>query len=139
MNPRGRPEDVEARLANLPAPARLLFFTQTFGCDTCLPARQVADQIASFSDQITVEEYNLVLDKEKVAEYGIDKVPAIAVVGAEDLGLRYYGVPAGYELGALVDAIELAVGGDPDLSTESVSALAALDRAVNIQVFVTPT
>ena len=105
MTPRGRPEDVEARLANLPAPVRLLFFTQTFGCDTCLPARQVADQIASFSDQITVEEYNLVLDKEKVAEYGIDKVPAIAVVGAEDLDSIYEPIAANPDLRAIVAAL----------------------------------
>ena len=46
------------RLAVLPEPVRLVFFTQTFGCDFCLRARQVIDEIASLSKQIAVEEYN---------------------------------------------------------------------------------
>ena len=133
------PEDVTARLAALPAPVRLVFFTQTFGCDSCLPARQVIDQIASLSDQITVEEYNLVLDKEQVAAFGVDKAPGLAVVGAVDLGLRYYGVPTGYEVESLIDAIELAARGEPHLAHETVEALNALDRDLHLQVFVTPT
>ena len=133
------PEDLTARLAALPAPVRLVFFTQTFGCDSCLPARQVIDQIASLSDQITVEEYNLVLDKEQVAAFGVDKAPGLAVVGAVDLGLRYYGVPTGYEVESLIDAIELAARGEPHLAPETVEALDALDRDLHLQVFVTPT
>jgi alkyl hydroperoxide reductase subunit AhpF len=133
------PQDVAARLAALPAPVRLVFFTQTFGCDPCLPARQVVDQIAGLSEQITVEEYNLVLDKEQVAAFGIDKVPGLAVVGAVDFGIRYYGVPTGYEVGSLIDAIELAATGDHGLAPESVEALAGLDRDLHLQVFVTPT
>ena len=118
---------------------RLVFFTQTFGCDTCVPARQVVDQIASLSDQITVEEYNLILDKAKVAEYGVERAPAIAIVGARDLEIRYCGVPAGYELAAIVDAIMLVAGGETGVSEQSLAALSALDRRVDIQVFVTPT
>ena len=132
-------QDVAARLAVLPAPVRLVFFTQTFGCDSCLPARQVVDQIADLSDQITVEEYNLVLDKEQVAAFGVDKAPALAVVGATDLGMRYYGMPSVYEVESLIDAIELAAGGDPGLAPESVEALTRLHRDLHLQVFVTPT
>ena len=139
MNAFGGPQDVAARLAALPAPVRLVFFTQTFGCETCLPARRVVDQIASLSDRITVEEHNLVLDKDKVAAFGVDKTPAIAVVAAQDLGIRYYGVPAGHEVGSLIEAIELVASGEPELSEDSATALAVLDRAVHLQVFVTPT
>ena len=131
--------DLETHLANLETPVRLVFFIQTFGCDTCLPARQVVDRIASLSDQISVVEHNLVLDKEEVAEFGVDRAPALAVVGKTDLGIRYYGVPAGYELATLVDAVRLAGGGDHGLSAESLARLEALDRPVDIKVFVTPT
>ena len=108
--------DLATRLATLPAAVRLIFFTQTFGCETCLRACQVVTEIASLSEQITVEEYNLVLDKEKVAAFGVDRAPAIAIVGSQDLGLRYYGVPAGYELASLADAILLVASGDPGLA-----------------------
>jgi len=139
MSAFGAPQDIAARLAALPAPVRLVFFTQTFGCETCLPARQVVDQIASLSDRITVEEHSLVLDKDKVVEFGVDKTPAIVVVGEQDFGIRYYGVPVGHEVGSLIEAIDLAANGEPCLSEDSVIALAALDHAVHLQVFVTPT
>ena len=133
------PGDLEARLASLPHPVRLVFFTQTFGCETCLSARQVVDQIAGLSDQITVDEYNLVLDKETVAEYDVDRTPAIAVVGETDLGIRYYGVPSGYEVASLIDAVLLVGGRELGLSEKSLAAIAVLERSVDIKVFVTPT
>ncbi|MCY4120655.1 MAG: hypothetical protein OXG72_07015 [Acidobacteria bacterium] len=118
---------------------RLVFFTQTFGCDPCLPARQAADRIAALSDVVTVEEHNLVLDREQVAEYGVEWAPALAVIGAEDAGMRYYGIPDGYEIESLVDAIEIAAGGGPTLSDDSLDALDTLERDVHLRVFVTPT
>lgn len=135
----GSRSDLEARLARLAHPVRLVFFTQTFGCDTCLSARQVVDQLASLSDKITVEEHNLVLDRETVEDYGVDRAPAIAVVGETDVGIRYYGVPSGYELASLVDAVLVVGTGELGLTDESLAAVAALDRSVDIKVFVTPT
>ena len=79
------------------------------------------------------------LDKEKVAEYGIDKVPAIALAGEHDTGIRFFGAPSGYEFVSLVDAIGLASRGESGLSEESRALVAAVDRPMNIQVFVTPT
>lgn len=131
--------DLQRRLAALPAPVKLVFFTQTFGCDTCLPARQAADGIAALSEQVTVEEHNLVLDHEQVAEYGVEWAPALAVVGAKDARMRYYGVPEGYEIESLVDAIEIAAGSGPTLTDDSLDALDALERDVHLRVFVTPT
>ena len=135
----GSPSELEARLASLPHPVRLVFFTQTFGCDTCLSALQVVDRIASLSDQITVDQHNLVLDKETVAEYDVDRAQTIAVVGDTDLGIRYYGVPSGYEVASLVDAVLLVGRRELGLSDKSLTAIAALDRPVDIKVFVTPT
>ena len=139
MSAYGDPRDLSARLATLTSPVRLVLFTQTFGCETCFEARRTADEIARLSDRISVEEHNLVLDAERVAEYGAERAPGLAIVGEVDLGLRYYGAPAGYEIESLVSAIEIAGGAAPALSDASVEALGALDRPVDIQVFVTPT
>jgi alkyl hydroperoxide reductase subunit AhpF len=131
--------EYEDRLSALGTPVRLVFFSQTFGCDSCLAARQVVDQIARLSDHISVEEHNLILDKEEASAYGIDRAPAIAVVGRSDLGIRYYGVPAGYELATLVDAVALAGTNEPRLSPATLARLETVEQPVDIKVFVTPT
>ena len=135
----GEPVDLEAELANITAPVTLVFFTQTFGCETCLPARQIVDRVASLSDQISVEEFNLVLDTDQVEAYGIQRAPAIAVVGEADTGIRFYGVPDGHELVSLVESILLVASGDAGLSDESQALIAAVEQPIDIQVFVTPT
>ncbi len=138
MNTR-TPADLEAALADLAAPVRLLFFTRTFGCDTCVPARRIVDRVASLSEHVTVDEFNLVLDKDAVQAYGIRRAPAIAVVGEADTGIRFYGVPEGHELISLVDAVLLVASRDSGLSDESRARLAEVDEPLDIQVFVTPT
>ena len=139
MYPPGAANDLQQRLAALSSPVRLIFFTQTFGCDTCLPARQAADRIAALSEMISVEEHNLVLDRERVAEYGVEWAPALAVVGERDAGMRYYGIPDGYEIESLVEAIEIAGGGGGALADDTLDALDTLERDVHLRVFVTPT
>jgi alkyl hydroperoxide reductase subunit AhpF len=135
----GGPGDLEAALANIAAPVKLVFFTQTFGCETCLPARQVVDRVAALSDQISVEEFNLVLDTDQVEAYGVQRAPAVAVVGDADTGIRFYGAPDGHELVSLVESIQLVASGDSGLSDESQTLIAAVDQPIDIQVFVTPT
>ena len=126
--------------AEMTRPVRLLFFTQTLGCDTCLVTRQILDELPPLSDKISIEEVNLVLDKEKVAEYGIDRAPAVALASDEgDSRIRFLGAPSGYEFISLVQAV-LLVGGRPsNLSEASRARLAAVDKAVTINVFTTPT
>ena len=135
----GGPVDLEAALANIAAPVKLVFFTQTFGCETCLPARQVVDRVAALSDHLSVEEFNLVIDTDQVEAYGIRRAPAVAVVGKVDAGIRFYGVPDGHELVSLVESIVLVASGDSGLSDESQALIAAVDEPIDIQVFVTPT
>ena len=133
------PIELEAELANISSPVTLVFFTQTFGCESCLPARQVVNRVASLSDQISVVEFNLVLDTDQVESYGIQRAPAIAIVGETDTGIRFYGVPDGYELVSLVESILLVASGDSGLSDESQALIEAGEEPIDIQVFVTPT
>jgi alkyl hydroperoxide reductase subunit AhpF len=66
--------------------------------------------------------------------------PAISVLPEEeDKGVVYYGLPWGYELASLVGAIREAGRLESSLSAESLERLAALDRDLAIDVFVTPT
>lgn len=130
---------VQEALAGMMSPVRLVFFTQATGCESCALTRQIIDQIVPLSDQLTVEEYNLVLDREQAAQYGVDKAPAIALVGARDPGIRFYGAPAGYEFASLIDAILLVSNDESGFAEQTRALVAAVDAPVDIQVFVTPT
>ena len=74
--------------AEMTRPVRLLFFTQTIGCETCPETRQILDELPVLSDKIAIEELNLVLEGDKAKQYGIDRVPTIAIVGQDDEGER---------------------------------------------------
>jgi glutaredoxin-like protein len=132
-------EQVKQELADLTNPVRLVMFTQTFECEYCEETRQLVEEIAALSDQITAEIYNFVTDKEKAEELGVDKIPAIAIIGATDYGVRFYGIPSGYEFVSLLHAIKAVAAGKPDLSQETLDVLAEISEPVHIQVFVTPT
>ena len=128
------------QLAEMTRPVRVLFFTQTIGCETCLQARQILDELPRLSDKILIEEVNFVLDKDKAAQYGIDRAPAIALASDEgDSRIRFLGAPAGYEFISLVQAV-LLVGGRPStLSDDHRARLAAVDAPLTMHVFTTPT
>jgi glutaredoxin-like protein len=135
-------QTVRMHLAGIADPVRLLFFTQTIGGpETALIAKQVLDEVAGLNDLITLEEVNFILEKDRVAAYGITHVPAIAVLkGDADTRIRFLGAPAGYEFMSLIEAIVLAGGRDSGLSDESKTLIAEhVTEPLDIQVFVTPT
>lgn len=136
--------------AKLTRPVRLLFFTQTLDCETCLQTRRILDELPVLSDQITIDEVNFVLEGDKATRYGIDCVPAIAVTygdategssanGFADSRIRFLGTPAGYEFISLIQAILVAGGAESSLSGASRQRLAAVDQPITLHVFTTPT
>ena len=130
---------VKEQLADLTGPVQMIMFTQEFECEYCAETRQLVEEVAELSDQLTAEIYNFVTDKEKADELGIDKIPAIAIVGAKDYGVRFYGIPAGYEFTSLLHAIQTVASGESELSPEGQQVLAELTEPVHLQVFITPT
>jgi alkyl hydroperoxide reductase subunit AhpF len=71
---------------------------------------------------------------------GFERYPAVSVQPeGRDAGIRYYGLPWGYELGSLIGAVLEAGRPESSLRRESLERLAALDRELAIDVFVTPT
>ncbi len=132
-------QQVKGTLGDLPNPVSLVMFTQEFECQFCRETRQLVEEVADVSDQISTTVYDFVADKEKAEEYGIDKIPAVAVIGEKDYGLRFYGIPSGYEFSSLIESIKLVSAGTPQLSPAGQEFAQSLDDDVHIQVFVTPT
>ena len=136
-------QDVRAFLADMAGKVKIVVFTQEYECPFCGETRQVVEEVAALSDKISQEVHDLQGDKEAATKYNIDKAPAIAILGPDDVdyGLRYYGIPSGYEFSSFLHDIKAAAAG-PDgigLSAATVAALDALPSPVHLQIFVTPT
>ena len=129
-------EEFTKRLKN---PVKLVVFTQTIACDFCEQTEQIAQEIASLSDKITVEVYNFVADKAVADQYGVDKIPATVIEGEQDYGIRFFGIPSGYEFSSLIEDIMMVSSGESGLSEDTKNIIATVKEPVHIQVFVTPT
>jgi glutaredoxin-like protein len=136
------PEEVTQRvrekLRGLTAPVNLVVFTHDSGSSSGEETRMLMTELATTSDQVCVELYDVGVDTAKRDDYGIDKVPATVVEGQKDYGIRFYGLPSGYEFAALLEALRMASSGDSMLATSTREQLKALGKPVHIQVFVTP-
>jgi len=132
-------EAVRKEFEKLADPVKVTIFSQELGGETCQQTERLVKEVIELSDKISVEVLNLVLDREKAQAYGVDRVPAVVVEGAKDYGIRFFGLPAGYEFTNLIDAIVVASTGKPALSQETQAALAGLRSPVHIRVFATPT
>ncbi len=127
------------RLKIMENPVKLVHFTQEIGCRSCPETRRLLQEVAELSDKLSMDVYNFQLDREKVAHYQIDKVPATVIEGVKDYGIRFYGLPSGYEFATLVEDVLAVSQGRSQLSTPTVERLRGIDRSFHLQVFVTPT
>lgn len=99
-----------------------------FAAETERVARELADLSPSVSVRVEEE------------PDGFERYPAVSVQPeGRDVGVRYYGLPWGYELGSLIGAVLEAGRSESSLQPETLERLQALDRDVAIDVFVTPT
>jgi len=129
--------DVFARLAH---PVRLVVFSQALADPVSEQVRVLVEELAALDPRLSAETRSFALDRERATELGIERIPAIAVLGAErDYGLRFYGLPSGYEFGSLVDLVLDVSSGDSGLGEDTRRALARLERDVRVRVFSTPT
>ena len=127
------------RFEKLEKPVRIINFTQEIECHYCRETRMLLEEVAALSDKITLKVYNFQLDKEKSQEFNIDKIPATVVMSDKDVGIRYYGIPSGYEFASLLESIELVSKDVSPLSKDILEKVQKIDKDVHIQVFVTPT
>ncbi len=124
---------------NLEDDVRIIMFTQEVECPFCKQARELAEEVGGLSDKIKVEVYDFVKDSDKAKEYRIDKVPAIAVLGKKDFGMRFYGLAYGYEFKPFTEDITNASKETTNLSEETKKKPASIEKPVHIQVFVSLT
>jgi alkyl hydroperoxide reductase subunit AhpF len=100
--------------------------------DFAAETTRLCGEIAALADDVTVA-----VEEEPA---GFERFPSVSIQpDGEEAGVRYEGLPWGYELSSLVGAIREAGRRESSLKPESLDALARLDRDLRVDVFVTPT
>ena len=131
---------VRREFGRLTGPVKLVVFSQELVAgDLCRQNEQLMKEVAALSDKIAVEVLNPAIERDRAEAYGVEDVPVTVIEGARDYGIRFLGIPSGYEFSNLIDSIIAVSRGEAALADETKASLAALPGDVEIKVFSTPT
>jgi glutaredoxin-like protein len=118
---------------------KIVMFTQENECQQCQITRGLLEEVAALSEKVSLEVRDFQADAELAKKLGVDKIPATLIMGDRDYGIRFYGVPAGYEFNVLIQDI-LDVGKkSPGLDDKTLEVLGTIKKPVHLQVFISPT
>lgn len=126
-------------LKTLKEPVQILFFTQQFECNTCRNTHEFLEELTALSDKLSLVVKDFVKDSALAKQYGVDKIPAILILPQDqrDTGLKFYGVPGGYEINSFIKALQEVSGSPEKLPDDVLQRIRAIDKEVHIQVFIT--
>ena len=136
-------QELRKEFATLTRPVKLVLFTRENECEYCHDTRLILEEVAGLSDKITVQVLDMEKESTQAAAFGIDKAPGMVMLAdgpqPADYGIRYYGIPSGYEFASLIQDILMVSRGDSGLAPATRAALAEIKTPLRLQVFVTPT
>jgi glutaredoxin-like protein len=132
-------QQLTAILEGLKEDVHVVFFSQEIECESCHDAHAFVDELCELNAKLKLARYNLVTDQEKAAELNIDKVPAVAMLdkNGQDTGIRFYGIPGGYEINSFLGALLEVSGERQALPQDIMDRIQKIDKDIHIQVFVT--
>lgn len=133
--------------SELQNPVRILAFTKRsekssepgMECEFCNETEELMMELTSLSDKISVEFREYSPNDEMVQQLGIDKLPALILTSGDGKGVRYFGIPGGFEFSSLIADIVDVSRNTTDMTQDAREKVRNIDKDVHIQVFVTPT
>jgi glutaredoxin-like protein len=121
-------------------PVNLIYFhSLRQNPEYCSAAKSILDELNDISPHVNVHVHDFDRDTKVVEQYGIMTPPAIVIQSTADRGLRYYGIPSGYEFSTLIHSMSMVGKGKVDISPELRERSSAVKERVEIFVFVTPS
>jgi glutaredoxin-like protein len=128
-------------LQSLTNKVNIVYFTQEFECDSCYVTRTLIEEVTSLSDKLSLTVFDFVKDAEKAKYYNVDKIPSIVLLDEKnnDKGIKFYGIPAGYEINSFIKSLIEVSGNNEALPFDLVRRIKEINTNIHIQVFVTPT
>ena len=121
-------------------PVKIIHFTSDSNdCMYCKETMEILKEVEELHDLITLYIYDFDTDRDIAQKYGIEMFPATVIEGEKDYGIKFYGIPAGYEFSSLVEDIMDVGKGKPELKEETINAVKDINKPVHLKVFVTTT
>lgn len=116
-----------------------LFVDKANGCQTCEETQSYMEETAELSDKIHFELLDINEDKERATSYKIEMVPSIVLLDSNKAyhGVKFNGMPAGHEINSFIPALLETSGLVSQVPDDLKQAIEAIDKDVNIKVFVT--
>lgn len=126
-------------LGNMVNPITMVLFTDKGLCNTCKETRQLLREVTELNDKITLVEKDMNDDQEDAKKYGITMTPSFVMLNESNdyLGVKFNGIPAGHEINSFLSAILHMSGVDLGLDEATIKKIKAIDKKVDIKVFVT--
>lgn len=113
-------------------------FIEEDNCLYCNDVKDMVEQLAELTEKITIVEHKGALGADDAKEMGVEHHPAIVLHGKDKYNVKFYGIPAGHEFGALVGTIVDVSTGTAPLPPDVIEDILSIDKPINIKVFVTP-
>lgn len=127
-------------LSKMDKPINIHFFTQEFECTACETTGQFLSEIANLNDKIQLHKHDFI-KSEMTKEFNINNIPAIVISDTNNKlkGVRFLGIPAGYEINSFIKACIEVSGVKDSLNDDILNRIKKIDKKIHIQVFVTLT
>ena len=108
-------------------------------CPSCPQTQQLMEELAGLSPKLRLETVDAYSQPEIARQCGVTRIPAVVLSGDDSARVKFYGIPMGFELVTIIEAIKTISRGVSPLSMETRKGLRQVNQPVHIQVFVTPT
>lgn len=117
----------------------LLFTSKDENCKYCKDTEKLLKEVSELSDRIELEIHDV--EDKKAREMGIELAPTVIVTDSmEELGsgVRFTGIPSGYEFTALIKDIMYVSTKQLEITDATIQELQNIRSRLKIEVYVTP-
>jgi len=125
-------------------PVEIIDFSDKDESESYAETSQLLEELCALSDKLSFQHYEIHDQPQLAQKFNVSFTPGLVIASRErdellDYGIRFAGIPSGYEFGSLVHAIELVSRRDSGLKPETRLNLQGIHTPILLQVFVTPT
>lgn len=126
---------VKEILSGMKSSVKLVVFKDN---DRGIALEQLANELKEINPLISVEVHDF-SDEKAVQEYKVSFPATLCLVGKEKRDIKVLGLPSGHEFFPFLQTILDVSHGSAELSKEIEEKIKAINKSVNIKVFITPT